>query len=154
MNLDEDPEAKFLRERMILGGKFPSESSLDAVGIAAKGLRSMKDSRSAFRSSSRKWTADGRRSRTPGTKSKRGGGGGRKRSQSLPNKSYEMEGPLPVRNDYDSLIGEIEKQKAMIARAVASREARLHAPILKRPSTATLLREIPAKYPTPPPIVK
>ena len=39
MSLDEDPEVKFLRERLILGGKCPSESNLDAVGIAAKGFR-------------------------------------------------------------------------------------------------------------------
>ena len=142
MNLDEDPEAKFLRERMVLGGKCPSESSLDAVGLAARGLRM-----SVRKDAERKGSL--RRSRAVTRRF-----GERRRSRSLPNKSYVTEGPLPVKNDYDSLISEIEKQKEMIARAAASREARRNAPIIKRPSTASLLNAIPAKYPPPPPIIK
>ena len=125
--LDEDPEAKFLRERMIVDGKCPSESNLhDAVDSEKRSGRGRAERRSARL----------------------------ERSNSMPNKSYSTEGPLPVKNDYDSLISEIDKQKDMIARAAASRLALRQAPILKRPSTASLLNEIPARYPAPPPIVK
>ena len=123
---------------MILGGKCPSESNLLLATTSSVAASDVVTSGGV--------TSGGV---TSGVRRRR-----RRRSKSLPNKSFVIEGPLPVKNDYDSLIAEIGKQKEMIARAAASRDARRHAPIVRRPSTGALLRAIPEKYPAPPPVIK